>query len=126
MAYEWSIVVVLHVALAAFAVLLGAVLLIARKGRRFHRVGGWLWVLGMAGVAGTSFAIYGPSGYSWIHGLSVVTLVSLVLGVAAARRHQVKPHRRTMQFLYFGGLVAAGVFTLLPGRLIGRFVWAWI
>lgn len=123
--YQWSMVVGAHAVLAAIAVVLGGVLLAARKGQRFHRVGGWIWVVCMAGVAGTSFAIHGPNGYSWIHALSAITLVSLLSGIVAARRHGISTHRRTMQFLYFGGLVAAGVFTLLPGRLIGRAVWSW-
>jgi uncharacterized membrane protein len=74
----------------------------------------------MATVAGISFAIQRPEGYSWIHGLSVFTLVSLMTGVLAARTHRVKAHRINMIALYFGALVVTGLFTLLPGRLIGR------
>jgi uncharacterized membrane protein len=125
-AYAWTPVIVTH-ALAAFgAVLLGAALLRGRKGHRAHRIGGWIWVLCMATVAGISFAIRGPGGFSWIHGLSVFTLVALTSGVVAARAHRVKAHRQTMISLYVGALVITGLFTLLPGRLLGSALWGWL
>jgi uncharacterized membrane protein len=77
-------------------------------------------------VAGISFAIRGPGGFSWIHGLSVFTLVALTSGVVAARAHRVKAHRQTMISLYVGALVITGLFTLLPGRLLGSALWGWL
>ena len=124
-AYAWTPVITAHALMAAAAVALGAVLLRGRKGHRAHRIGGWIWVICMAGVAGISFAIQGPKGYSWIHGLSVFTLISLALGVAFARTHRIKAHRGQMISLYIGALLITGLFTLLPGRLIGGAVWGW-
>ena len=125
-AYTWTPVIVVHALAAATAVGLGAWLLKARKGHRAHRVVGWIWVLCMATVAGISFAIRRPDGFSWIHGLSVFTLVTLVTGVLAARSHRVKAHRLNMISLYAGALVITGLFTLLPGRLIGSALWGWL
>lgn len=125
-AYTWTPVIVTHALAAGASVLLGGWLLSARKGHRGHRLLGWTWVLCMATVAGISFAIRGPNGFSWIHGLSVFTLVSLVTGVMAARAHRVKAHRSNMIALYVGALVITGLFTLLPGRLIGSAVWGWV
>lgn len=122
-AYSWTPVIVTHALLAATAVALGAGLLRGRKGHLPHRIAGWIWVVCMAGVAGISFAIQGPKGYSWIHGLSVFTLFALVLGVWFARTHRVKAHRRQMIGLYIGALAITGLFTLLPGRLIGKALW---
>ncbi|MEN9416739.1 MAG: hypothetical protein RI988_359 [Pseudomonadota bacterium] len=124
--YSWTPVIVVHALAALLAVGLGAWLLKSRKGHRAHRVLGWVWVLSMATVAGISFAIRGPGGFSWIHGLSVFTLVTLVTGVLAARAHRVKAHRINMISLYVGALVITGLFTLLPGRLIGRALWGWL
>ena len=125
--HTWTPLIATHAALAGVALVLGACLLFMRnKGQRAHRIGGWLWVLCMAAVAGVSFGIYGPSGYSWIHGLSVYTLISLVTGVVAARAHRVKAHRINMIALYVGALIIAGLFTLLPGRLIGQALWSWV
>lgn len=124
-AYSWTPVIVIHASLAALAVILGAVLLWGRKGHRAHRIGGWIWVIFMALVAGISFAIRRPEGFSWIHGLSVFTLITLATGVWLARTHKVKGHRFNMISLYVGGLVITGLFTLIPGRLIGDALWKW-
>lgn len=125
-AYAWTPLIVTHALAAASAVALGASLLWNRKGHRAHRVGGWIWVGLMAAVAGVSFAIHGPDGFSWIHGLSVFTLITLVTGVAHARAHRVRAHRANMIALYVGALVITGLFTLMPGRLIGRALWGWL
>ena len=42
----------------------------------------------------------------------------LPLAVLAAHRHQVDKHRRMMVGIFLGALVIAGLFTLLPGRIM--------
>jgi len=106
-------------ALAAFA--LGAVQLATPKGTIPHRLFGWLWAALMLAIVLSSFFIHtirvwGP--WSPIHLLSVSTLVMLPLAVLQARRHQVAQHRRAMISLFVGALVIAGIFTLLPGRIM--------
>jgi uncharacterized membrane protein len=106
-------------AMAAFA--LGAVQLAAPKGTLPHRTLGWIWVALMAIVAGSSFWVHqirlvGP--WSPIHLLSIFTLVMLPLAVWKAHRHNVAGHRRIMISLFAGALVIAGLFTLLPGRIM--------
>ena len=81
----------------------------------------------MAGVAISSFWISGIKQYgnfSWIHGLSIFVLIMLPLGVPAARRHRVSAHGKTMIELFVGALVIAGLFTLLPGRIMHQVVFA--
>ena len=124
--HMWTSVIISHAMVAAVAVILGGILLRGGKGTRFHRIGGWIWVLCMATVAGISFAIHRPAGYSWIHGLSVFTLLTLATGVAAARAHKVSAHRKNMVSLYIGALAITGLFTLVPGRLIGNALWGWL
>jgi uncharacterized membrane protein len=106
-------------AMAAFG--LGVVQLAAPKGTLPHRTLGWIWVALMAVVAVSSFWIhqirsFGP--WSPIHLLSIFTLVVLPLGVWRAHRHDVRGHRRVMIFTFAGALVIAGLFTLLPGRIM--------
>jgi uncharacterized membrane protein len=106
-------------AMAAFA--LGVVQLAAPKGTLPHRALGWIWALLMLAVALSSFWIHqirlwGP--WSPIHLLSIFVLVMLPLGVWRARRHRVTDHRRIMVGVFAGGLVIAGLFTLLPGRIM--------
>lgn len=106
-------------AMAAFA--LALVQFAGVKGTRVHRVLGWAWVLLMALIATSSFWIhdlrqFGP--FSAIHLLSIFTLFSLVGAVFYARRHQVRRHRHIMIAIFLGALVTAGLFTLVPGRIM--------
>ncbi len=92
----WSVLVATHATAAGLGLLLGAYQLLRRvKGDRRHRVAGWVWVLAMTYVATSSFGIRELAGgrFSLLHALSVVTLVSLVLGILAARRGDVRRHR---------------------------------
>ena len=113
-----------HVGAALLAFCLGLVLFAAPKGTLPHRTLGWIWVTFMVVVAGSSLLMTGLNGdhYSWIHLLSGYTLLTLPLGVFAARRHRVVQHQRTMTAMFLGGMVIAGAFTFLPGRLMWRVI----
>ena len=119
-----SPIVQVHAAAAVAALGLGIVQLSLRKGGRRHRVMGWIWSGLLALVATTSIWIsgerfrFGP--FSWIHGLSIFTLVMLPIGLWAAHRHDIRRHRATMISLFVGALVIAGLFTLSPNRILGR------
>jgi uncharacterized membrane protein len=111
----------LHAFAAMAAFVLGVAQLAAPKGTLPHRTLGWIWVLLMAVVAVSSFWIHqirlvGP--WSPIHLLSIFTLVMLPLGVWRAHRHDVNAHRWTMIGIFTGALVIAGLFTLVPGRIM--------
>ena len=106
-------------ALTAFA--RGVIQFAAPKGTLPHRTIGWIWVGLMAAVAVSSFWIHqirlvGP--WSPIHLLSIFTLLVLPLGVWRAHRHRVADHRRIMFLVFPGALVVAGLFILLPGRIM--------
>jgi uncharacterized membrane protein len=110
----------IHAFAAMAAFMLGLVQFAAPKGTLPHRTLGWMVAL-MAAVAVSSFWIHqirliGP--WSPIHLLSIFTLVMLPLAVWKAQRHQVADHRRIMILLFSGALVIAGLFTLLPGRIM--------
>jgi uncharacterized membrane protein len=62
------------------------------------------------------FRIIGP--FSPIHLLSIFTLVMLPVAVLHARRHRVERHRKAMTSIFIGAMVIAGLFTLLPGRIM--------
>jgi len=111
----------LHAFAAMTAFVLGLVQFAAPKGTLPHRTIGWIWVLLMAAVAISSFWIHklriiGP--WSPIHLLSIFTLVMLPLAVWRAHQHRVVAHRYTMIGIFSGALVVAGLFTLLPGRIM--------
>ncbi|AYV45485.1 hypothetical protein CFHF_14035 [Caulobacter flavus] len=112
----------LHVAAALTALAIGTVLMVGVKGTRLHRTLGWTWVVAMATTAISSLFIreMNHGAMSWIHLLSGWTIVALPMAVYAARRHKVHMHRRFMTGLFVGGLLIAGAFTFLPGRLLWR------
>ncbi|NBZ86634.1 DUF2306 domain-containing protein [Stagnihabitans tardus] len=111
----------LHAFPAIAAFFLGLVQLALSKGGARHRLLGWLWVLLMALIAGSSFFIHSiclVGGFSPIHLLSVLTLVSLPFAVLHARHGRITAHAKGMKMLFFTALVLAGVFTFLPGRIM--------
>ncbi len=115
-------VIQLHMAAAILSLGLAAVQFARGRSDGPHRTIGWAFVLMMTATALTSFWIVGKSGaYSWIHMLSVITLANLLIAVLARRRGNIRLHKWTMIGVV-GGLVGAGAFTLLPGRILGRVV----
>lgn len=79
----------------------------------------------MLAVAASSFWIHqirlvGP--FSPIHLLSIFTLVVLPLAVWRPHTHRIADHRRMMIFIFAGALVVAGLFTLVPGRIMHRVI----
>jgi len=113
----------LHALAAMAAFVLGVVQLVAPKGTLPHRTLGWIWVALMLTVAISAFWIHGHSFRLWrtwspIHLLSILTPVMLVLAVMRARQHRVRAHAITMISIFAGALVIAGVFTLVPGRIM--------
>jgi uncharacterized membrane protein len=103
------------------AFVLGIVQFAAPKGTLPHRTLGWIWVGLMAVVAVSSFWIHqirlwGP--WSPILLLSIFTPIMLVIAVLFARAHRVRGHKITMMSIFAGALVIAGLFTLVPGRLM--------
>jgi uncharacterized membrane protein len=106
-------------AIAAFA--LGVVQFAAPKGTVPHRALGWMWVVLMLVISASSFLIHGMRMWGlWspIHLLSVFTPIMLVVGVLAARGHRTRAHKITMISIFTGALLLAGLFTLVPGRIM--------
>ncbi|WP_063683370.1 DUF2306 domain-containing protein [Bradyrhizobium stylosanthis] len=115
----------LHAFAAMAAFVLGLVQFAAPKGTLPHRTIGWIWVGLMVVVAASSFWIHGirmVGPFGPIHLLSIFTLVVLPLAVWRAHTHRVADHRRMMIFIFAGALVVAGLFTLVPGRIMHRVI----
>jgi uncharacterized membrane protein len=115
-----------HVVAVTLAIGLLGPQLAMKKGTGAHRVIGWTWIFAMAVAALSSFWIHtirlwGP--FSPIHLLAVVTLGGLIRGVILARQGDALRHGRIMVRVALGGLIVAGLFTLLPGRLMHAVFW---
>jgi len=115
-----------HVGGALLTFAIGCVLLAGVKGRAMHRTLGYVWVAAMAITAISSFFLQSinPGGFSLIHALSAWTMIVLPMGLAAARRKNISKHRKEMTGLFVGGLVVAGLFSFLPGRLMWHLFFA--
>jgi len=110
----------LHLATVLPALPLGLWVLLARKGDARHRLLGKVWAALMLVTALVTLLIRDLSGgLNPIHIFSVVTLVSIPLGIWHARNGRIAAHRRAMTGPYIG-LVVAGLFALAPGRMLGN------
>jgi uncharacterized membrane protein len=109
-----------HIAGAVSCFLIGSILLLGVKGRTLHRVLGYAWVTAMAVTAISSFFVTGLNGdrFSLIHLLSGWTTIVLPMAIAAARRRDIANHRKEMTSLFFGGILVAGLFSFMPGRVM--------
>lgn len=121
---EFTPVILIHLGTALAALVLGIGVFLRRKGTFGHRVLGRAWVVLMLATAISTYWIRGSGSFSWIHGLSAITLVALVYAVRFAAVGNIRRHERVMKGVFFGGLVVAGVFTLLPQRLLGHALWS--
>ncbi|HEX5093398.1 MAG TPA: DUF2306 domain-containing protein [Burkholderiales bacterium] len=123
MKYGFDAVIVLHLAAAVAAIGIGALAFAARKGSLVHRAAGRSWVLLMLVAAISSFWIQTKGHFSPIHILSVAVPLMLAAGVYFAATGRLVRHRRMMTGIYALGLGVAGLFTLLPNRLLGHMLW---
>ncbi|MGH1577414.1 DUF2306 domain-containing protein [Planktotalea sp.] len=112
----------MHVVCAVLSLVLTPVILLRRKGDRVHKLLGRFWVLVMALTALSSFAIHDIrliGLFSPIHLLSLLTLYSLAGAIYQARAGRIQAHKSHM-IGAMGGLLGAGLFTLIPGRLMSQ------
>lgn len=122
-----SLPVMIHLSTVIPAIPLGAFVLWRKKGDRLHKHMGRIWAMLMLTTAIASFWIgrpeqgLGGTGLSFIHIFSVVTLFSIPYGIWQIRRGNVQEHYRAMQGPYIG-LLVAGLFAFIPGRVMGSLV----
>ncbi len=117
------------VATHAFAALVALVvgswqLFVGPSGTRGHRLAGRAWVVAILYVAVTSFWIQEirPGHFSALHALSVVTLVTVPLGVVRARQGRIPEHRAAMTGNWIGLVGAGAAASLVPQRAIPQLV----
>jgi uncharacterized membrane protein len=115
--------ILIHLSAAFAALGLGIVMLVRRKGTLSHKFWGRIWAGLVLTVAISSFWIPRFLHFTWIHLFTLLTLVSLPLAIYKIRSGNVKAHAAAMKGLFIGGLVIAGIFTLIPGRILGNFLW---
>jgi uncharacterized membrane protein len=124
---RWSLPIIIHLIAVIPAIPLGGFVLLRRKGDALHKFCGRLWAMMMMIAAISSFWIGRPggglmgSGLSFIHIFSIITLISIPLAIWQVRRGNIEAHRRAMRGPYIG-LIIAGLFAFVPGRIMGVLV----
>ena len=116
----WTILIAAHATCASLALVVGAVLLLRRKGDGRHVLTGRVWLGLMNAVVLSSFGItrLHPGHFSWIHLLAIWTFISLTMGLVAIRRGRVLEHRGWMVGSYLGLLGAFAGVVAVPVRLV--------
>ncbi len=111
----------IHAFAAMAAFVLGIEEFAAPKGTLPHRTIGWIWVGLMTAVCISAFFIHTINfwgRWSPIHLLALYTAIALPAALLAARRRNVRAHKRAMTTLFISALVIAGAFTFMPGRIM--------
>lgn len=112
----------IHLATVIPALPLGAWILWKPKGTRAHKMGGRIWAAMMLITAIDSFWIRSlTGGFSPIHIFSVLTLVSVPIGIWHIKNGRIDRHINAMRGVYIG-LCTAGLFSVMPGRLMGNLI----
>jgi uncharacterized membrane protein len=124
-----SFTVKLHVFTVVPAFFLGTWLIFfSRKGARRHRAVGYVYLALMTVTAIAALFIHQIPAIDIVHGFGPIHLFSIVTlsGVAGALRgawtHNIRMHRASMLGVYIGGLLIAGTFAFLPGRIMHALV----
>lgn len=126
--FDASLPIQVHVAAVLPAALIGPYMFWAGKGTPRHRLIGKIWLGLMVIAAFSSFFIHSINlflGFSPIHLISIYVLYGSWSAIRHARAHRIRQHRLTVIGMYVGGIVIAGGFTLLPGRLMHEVFFTW-
>lgn len=115
---HWNALLVSHVVAALFVLAIGPLQILRRRRDRIHRTMGYLWVAAMYYVCVSSFWIVSEGHFTWLHGLSAFTMVTVTLGLIGAIRRNIRSHRGNMVGSYVGIAVAFGFAVAVPGRAI--------
>ncbi len=114
----------IHLATVVPCFVIGTILLIIKKGTRFHKNFGRIYmVLMMITGLVTLFmpALVGPrflNHFGYIHLFSFLTIYTVPTAYIAIRKGNVKLHKQKMIGLYVGAILIAGGFTFFPGRYL--------
>ena len=113
----------IHLIAASVTIVLGTLNLVLVKGTFRHKLTGWLWIVCMLGVTLPSFGIreLNDGDFSWIHGLTLWTMLSISAAIIAVRRGRIRLHAIFMAGTMIGAIVA-GFFAMLPGRFISGLI----
>ena len=115
-----------HLGAIAPAFLMATFMMVTKKGTEVHKRIGRIYMVLMLFTAMVTLLMSAQVGprlfnhFGFIHLLSVLVLYCVPSAYWAIKNGNVKRHRWSMIGLYIGGLIVAGGFTLMPGRMLGN------
>ena len=114
----------IHLATVVPCFVIGAWLLLRRKGTTVHKRWGRVYVVLILATAVVTLPMPAEVGprlfdhFGFIHLLSALVLVSVPAAIYSIRHRNVAAHRNQMVGVYVGGILIAGAFALMPDRLL--------
>jgi uncharacterized membrane protein len=117
----------IHLATVLPAFIIGTILILMRKGSSLHKMLGRIFLVSMLLTAGITLfmsAKVGPTlmgHFGFIHLISLFIFYSVPSAYFAARRGLIAKHKMHMISLYGGGILIAGAFAFMPGRMLHDF-----
>ncbi|ADZ92696.1 DUF2306 domain-containing protein [Marinomonas mediterranea] len=114
----------LHLATVLPAFVIGTILLVNRKGTPRHKLMGKCYMLLMVITASITLVMPAHVGprlldhFGFIHLFSLLVFYHVPNAIVAIRKGNVARHKSSMLGLYIGGLIIAGSFAFMPGRLL--------
>jgi uncharacterized membrane protein len=118
----------LHLATIIPAFFIGTCLLLNRKGTPRHRLLGKIYMLLMLATAIVTLFMPAKVGsrlfnhFGFIHLFSVFVLYGVPAAYLAARKGNIAAHKGNMIGIYVGGLLIAGAFAFMPGRMLHQLI----
>jgi uncharacterized membrane protein len=112
------------------ALIIGTYILVNQKGTPKHKALGRIYMLLMLITAVITLIMPAQLGatflghFGYIHLLSLLTLYAVPAAIIYIRKGNVGGHKRSMILLYCGGILVAGTFALMPGRLLNTWLFA--
>ena len=97
---------------------------VSKKGSNLHKLWGKVYALLISFSSLVSLFLEAHVGPTWldhfgyIHLLSALTIATVPYSLWQLKIGRLVSHKRSMQFLYWTGLMIAGAFTLYPGRYL--------
>lgn len=101
-----------HLAFSILALIVGTIVLIQRKGTKFHKQVGYVYAASMVGVCGTAFGLYNLTGkFGVFHIAAIVSTLTLLGGMLPLMIKSIPKKYKPahMWFMYYSvlGLYAA-------------------
>lgn len=117
-----------HLTIIIPAFLIGTIMIVMKKGSPLHKALGRTYLLLMLATGGITLLMSAKVGptflvhFGFIHLISLYTLYLVPAAYFAARRGDINSHKMHMIGLYVGGILIAGTFAFMPGRMLHGFL----